>query len=50
MPNNPAVMVVPNTKVGLDTIKYLCQQLADNDILIKLVSKLEFDKLIKKEK
>ena len=47
MPDNPAVMVVPNTKAGLDAIKYLRQQLTDNNILIKLVSKSEFDKLVK---
>jgi hypothetical protein len=47
---NSAVMIVPNTKEGLDTIKYLSKQIVGNDILIKLVSKKEFAQVIKNTK
>jgi len=42
-----AIMIVPNTKDGLEAIKYLSNQIVKNDILIKLVSKKEFDLSIK---
>jgi hypothetical protein len=41
------VMIVPNTKDGLEAIKYLSKQIVDNHILISLVSKKEFDTIAK---
>lgn len=43
MPSNSAVMVVPNTKDGLSSLRYLASEIVKYDILIKLVSKKEFD-------
>jgi hypothetical protein len=48
MDKSKVVMTVPNTKDGLETIKYLSKQLVENNIFIKLVSKKEFDSNIKK--
>ena len=45
-----AIMIVPNTKDGLWAIKYLRKQIVENDILIKLVSKKEFDLSVKDAK
>lgn len=45
-----AVMIVPNTKDGMWVIKYLSKQLIENNILIKLVNKKEFDSLAKVNK
>lgn len=47
MNNNSAVLVVPNTKEGLASLRYLASELVKHDILIKLVSKKEFDLHIK---
>lgn len=44
MNKNPIVLVVPNTKDGLSTIKELAKQIVDNKILVKLVSKKEFER------
>ena len=43
MVKNTALMIVPNTKSGLDGLKYLASELVKHDILIKLVTKKEFD-------
>jgi hypothetical protein len=43
MTKNQAVMIVPNTKDGLSAIKELAKQIVDNEILIRLVSKKEFE-------
>ena len=45
-----AIMTVPNTKDGLAAIKYLRKQIVENNILIKLVSKKEFDIIVKESK
>ena len=42
-----AIMIVPNTKDGLAAIKYLSKQIVENNILIKLVTKKEFDTIVK---
>lgn len=47
MKNNPAIIIVPNTKEGLSALKYLAGEITQHDILIKLVSKKEFDLHIK---
>lgn len=43
MTENTAVIIVPNTKSGLDALKYLSSELVKHDIFIKLVTKKEFD-------
>ena len=43
MAKNPVVMIVPNTKDGLAAIKELAKQIVDNEILIRLVTKKEFE-------
>lgn len=43
MSENKIVMVVPNTKEGLSVIKELAKQIVDNKILIRLVTKKEFE-------
>jgi hypothetical protein len=43
MAKNSALIIVPNTKSGLDSLKYLASELVKHDILIKLVTKKEFD-------
>ena len=50
MSKNSAIMIVPNTKEGFETLRYLSRQLVNNDIFIKLVSKKEFDLVIKNTK
>jgi hypothetical protein len=45
-----AIMIVPNTKDGLEAISYLRKQIVENGILIKLVSKREFDLVVKNYK
>ncbi len=45
-----AIMFVPNTKDGLEAIKYLRKQIVENNIFIKLVSKKEFDLMAKDTK
>lgn len=50
MKSNKAVMIVPNTKAGLDGLKYLASALVKEDVLIKLVTKSEFNALIKASK
>ena len=43
MNDNQIVMVIPNTKEGLSAIKELAKQIVDNKILIRLVTKKEFE-------
>ena len=43
MSDNRVVMVIPNTKEGLATIKDLSKQIVDNKILIRIVTKKEFE-------
>ncbi len=43
MAKNQAVMIVPNTKDGFAAIKDLAKQIVDNKILIRLVTKKEFE-------
>jgi len=43
MKPNKAVIIVPNTKAGLDSLKYLASEIIKHDLLIKLVTKKEFD-------
>lgn len=50
MTKNKAIMVVPNTKAGWDGLKYLSSVLVKEGVLIKLVSKKEFDFIIKVSK
>jgi len=40
-------MIVPNTKDGLFAVKYLSSKLVEHGILIKLVTKKEFDLQVK---
>jgi hypothetical protein len=47
MAKNVAVMIVPNSKDGLEGLKYLASELVKHDILIKLVTKKEFDLHVK---
>jgi hypothetical protein len=42
-----AIMIVSNTKDGLAALKYLANEIVKNDILIKLVTKKEFDTIAK---
>jgi hypothetical protein len=49
MNKNDVIMIVPNTKNGLAAIKYLSKQITENNILIKLVTKKQFDILIKEK-
>lgn len=43
MNNNSAVLFIPNTKDGLDSLKYLASEIVKHDLLIKIVTKKEFD-------
>jgi hypothetical protein len=45
-----AIMIVPNTKDGLWAVKYLSKKLIEHNVLIKLVSKKEFDLIAKNAK
>jgi len=47
MSNKSAVLIVPNTKDGLSTLKYLASEIVKHDLLIKLVTKKEFDLQVK---
>lgn len=47
MTSNSAVMIVPNTKDGLNILKYLASELVKQDVFIKLVTKKEFDRIVK---
>lgn len=42
-----AIMIVPNNKDGLFAVKYLSSKLVEHGILIKLVSKKEFQAMVK---
>jgi hypothetical protein len=44
---NKAVMVVSNTKSGLAALKYLANEIVQHRILVQLVSKKEFDTIVK---
>lgn len=44
---NSAVLLIPNTKDGLSSLKYLASEIIKHDVLIKLISKKEFDLRIK---
>ena len=45
-----AIMIVPNTKDGLEAIKYLRNEITEHSILVKLVTKKEFDLNVKNYK
>lgn len=47
MNKNSAIMIVPNTKDGLATLKYLASEIIKHDIFIKLVNKKQFDLVVK---
>jgi hypothetical protein len=45
-----AIMIVPNTKDGLAAVKYLANEITEHGILVKLVTKKEFDIVVKGDK
>ena len=47
MSDKSAVLIVPNTKDGLASLKYLASTIVKHDLLVKLVTKKEFDLQIK---
>ena len=47
MIDKSAIMIVPNTKEGLASLKYLASTIVKYDLLVKLITKKEFDLQIK---